>query len=735
MFPGSGKFKKGAAMLFAPRGRVKMSAVVISLAATPALAETPAPASQDPAASEATSITLPTIEVISQQLEAARLQIQPSLGASTYYFGSEALQTIPQGENVPLNQVLLQMPAVAQDSFGQIHVRGEHANVQFRVNGVELPEGLSVFGQALETRFARSVSLLTGALPAQYGFFTAGVLDIQTKTGLTNPGLALTMYGGSFNWLEPSFEFGGHEGPVDWFFTGDHLSNERGIENPAPTYNAIHDATQQIHGFSYMSGIIDPDTRVSLLGGAFDGRFQIPNNPGQIPSLGLNVIGITSFNSNVLNEVQHESNQFGVLSLQKHIDDIDMQISAFVRNSVLSFSPDVIGDLLFNGVTPFARRSDLAEGVQADASWRINDSHTLRGGFLGQVETTAFDTTSSVLPVDSTGAQTSIVPVNIIDNGARTGGLYGVYLQDEWRILPALTLNAGLRFDAVNEFTNENQVSPRVNAVWKATDTTTVHAGYSRYFVPPPFELVTPTAIGLLNNTTAAPAVQQNDTTRAERSNYFDVGINQIIVPGLTVGIDGYYKLAKNLIDEGQFGAPIILTAFNYASARVDGAVLTISYDQGPWSIYGNAAYGRAVGTHIISSQFNFGADELAYIAQHYIHLDHDQTWTASAGAAYTFNQGTKYSTRMSVDLLVQSGLRASTPTVPNGASLPEYATVNASIVQKLDLGFGQGTELRLDVLNIGDAVYEIRNGTGVGVGAPQFGIRRAILAGLTQRF
>jgi len=167
----------------------------------------------------------------------------------------------------------------------------------------------------------------------------------------------------------------------------------------------------------------------------------------------------------------------------------------------------------------------------------------------------------------------------------------------------------------------------------------------------------------------------------------------------------------------------------------VYGAVLTISYDQGPWSIYGNAAYGRAVGTHIISAQFNFAPDKLAYIAQNYIHLDHDQTWTASAGAAYTFNQGTKYPTRVSADLLVQSGLRASTPTVPNGASLPEYATVNASIVQKLDLGIGQGTELRLDVLNIGDAVYEIRNGTGVGVGAPQFGIRRAILAGLTQRF
>ena len=447
------------------------------------------------------------------------------------------------------------------------------------------------------------------------------------------------------------------------------------------------------------------------------------------------MLGTTSFNSNVLNEVQHESNQFGLLSLQKHIDDIDMQISAFVRNSVLSFSPDVIGDLLFNGVIPFARRSDLAEGAQADASWRINDSHTLRGGFLGQVETTAFDTMSFVLPVDATGAQTSNVSFGIVNNGARTGGLYGVYLQDEWRISPGLTLNSGLRFDGVNEFTNETQVSPRVNLVMKATNSTTVHAGYSRYFVPPPFELITPTAIALFHNTTAAPAVQLDNTVKAERSHYFDVGMNQIPVPGLTVGLDGYYKLARNLIDEGQFGAPIILTAFNYAKAYVAGAVFTASYDQGPWSIYGNAAYSRAMGNNIISAQFNFAPDELAYITQNYIHLDHDQTWTASAGAAYTFNQGTKYQTRVSVDLVAQSGLRASTSTVPNGASLPEYAAVNVSIVQKLDLGMGAGTELRLDVLNIGDATYEIRNGTGVGVGAPQFGIRRAILAGLTQRF
>ncbi len=717
--------------------RRMLLALTLALAAKPAIAGSQTPALDASAASAegADVVALDEIEVISQKLDVARLQIQPSLGATTYIFNQEALQTIPQGENAPLNQVLLQAPGVAQDSFGQVHVRGDHANVQFRINGVELPEGLSVFGQALEMRFARSISLITGALPAQYGFQTAGVLDIQTKTGLTNPGLGLTAYGGTFSWAQPSFEYGGRYDKVDWFITGDYLQNARGIENPAPTFNALHDDTEQFHGFAIMNAIIDPDTRVSVFGGAFNGTFQIPNNPGQTPDLGLTVRGVSTFDSSILNENQTENTQFGVISLQKHLGDADVQISGFVRNSNLAFTPDVLGDLLFNGIAQTAERSNLAGGAQADSSWRITDSHTLRAGFLAQLEHTSFNTFSEVLPVDSTGAQTSDLPIGVTDNGGKTGGLYGVYIQDEWRILPALTLNYGLRFDGVNEYTNERQLSPRVNAVWKATDTTTIHAGYSRYFVPPPFELVSPTSIGLFANTTAAPAVALDDPVRAERSNYFDVGFTQLVVPGFTIGLDGYYKRATNLIDEGQFGAPIILSAFNYANARVGGVEFTASYDLGPWSIYGNAAYSRAMGTNIVSAQFNFAPDELAYIQQNYIHLDHDQTWTASAGAAYTFNQGTKFATRVSFDLAAQSGLRASTTTVPNGASLPEYAFVNGSVVQKLDLGFGAGTEVRLDVLNIYDARYQIRNGTGVGVGAPQFGLRRTILAGITQRF
>ena len=141
------------------------------------------------------------LDVVAKQLDIARTQIQPNLGATVYDFGRQAIETQPQGDNQSLNQLLLQAPGVAQDSFGQVHVRGDHANLQYRLNGVQLPEGINVFGQALETRLANSVALITGALPAQYGLRTAGIIDIQTKTGTLDPGGSVTLYGGSQSWF------------------------------------------------------------------------------------------------------------------------------------------------------------------------------------------------------------------------------------------------------------------------------------------------------------------------------------------------------------------------------------------------------------------------------------------------------------------------------------------------------------------------------------------------------
>ncbi|MBV8776107.1 MAG: TonB-dependent receptor [Alphaproteobacteria bacterium] len=619
---------------------------------------------------------------------------------------------------------------MAQDSFGQLHVRGDHANLQFRIDGVQLPEGINVFGQALETRLAQSVSLITGALPAQYGFRTAGVIDIQTKTGLETGG-SVSMYGGQQGWLQPSFEYGGHVGQVNYFVSGDFLHNSIGIENPTGSFNAIHDKTDQERGFAFISGIIDQTTRVTAIAGTSRGQYQIPNNPAQTPGPGLTVNGTTTFDSSDLNENQREITHYGIVAVQKKLDDIDFQVSAFNRYSSVYFTPDPLGDLLFNGIAQTAYRRSIATGTQGDGSWRIADDHTLRAGYFIQGERSTAFTNSLVIGLNPDGSQVSDQPMSIVDSNGKTGWLYGAYLQDEWKIAPRLTLNFGGRFDLVDEFTHEHQFSPRINLVWEPTDTTTFKLGYSRYFVPPPFELIAATDIGLFANTSAAPATTQDDVAKAERDHYFDAGVSQVLLPGLKASVDAYYKWAHNLIDEGQFGAPIVLTPFNYKHGIVKGMEATANYDMDDLSLYANFAVSRALGKSIESAQFNFAPDELAYIDSHYIHLDHDQTYTASAGAAYKLSP----QTRVSADLLFGSGLRASTATVPNGASLPDYYQVNLGIVQKIATGWLSGAEARLDVINLLDKIYQIRNGTGVGVGAPQFGPRRTILAGLTQYF
>jgi outer membrane receptor for ferrienterochelin and colicins len=274
-------------------------------------------------------------------------------------------------------------------------------------------------------------------------------------------------------------------------------------------------------------------------------------------------------------------------------------------------------------------RTDTAEGIQADGTYRIGGGHALRFGAQFGAERAMSNTRSLVFPCfnpDCSSVGTN--PISIADSSAKDGYTYSVYLQDEWKLLPRLTVNYGARFDVLNAFTNANQLSPRINAVWKPNPDTTLHAGYSRYFTPPPMELISGASIDKFAGTTGFPAGYTpaspplDSPILPERAHYFDIGADHVFLPGLKLGVDAYYKHAHDLIDEGQFGAPIILSVFNYARANVYGVELSGSYNHRNWSIYGNLAVGRERATQIDSQQFNFSPDDLDYIASHYIYTE-----------------------------------------------------------------------------------------------------------------
>jgi outer membrane receptor protein involved in Fe transport len=229
-----------------------------------------------------------------------------------------------------------------------------------------------------------------------------------------------------------------------------------------------------------------------------------------------------------------------------------------------------------------------------------------------------------------------------------------------------------------------------------------------------------------LGTTNALPS-DANTSVKAERSNYFDAGVSQTLGTGLTVGLDAYYRKVHDLQDEGQFGNALIFSDFNYREGRIRGIELSASYRTSHLTTYANVALAKAYGKDIVTGQFNFDPDELAYIATHYVHLDHDQKLTASAGVSYTLGQ-----TKVATDLLYGSGLRSG---FANTEHLPSYTQVNLSATQSLALGGFGKLDLRVAVINLFDRVFELRDGTGIGVGAPQYGPRRGLYGGATKYF
>jgi outer membrane receptor protein involved in Fe transport len=726
----------------------------------------------------------------------ARSNLYTTIGTTSDTISHETIQDLPQGTNQPVEKVLLQLPGVSLDSAasGLLHVRNDHANVQFRINGVMLPDGPTGFGSIFDTSFIGSIALVTGALPAEFGLRTVGLIDITTRKDVFNNSGTVGVYGGSHGTITPSIEYGGTFGGncpavtttptyvkaatasadcfpgVQYYFTGRYLQTTVGIENATPAYNAIHDFSQQERGFAYMSAFVDPTTRVSLIAGTANNNFQIPNRPGQpIGQNGFvtNAFGITNFDSALLNENQWELTHFGVLSVQTSANGFDGQLSYFTRYNNLHFLPDPVGDLLLNGIASTVTRTSYTNGIQGDGSYQVNSSHTLRAGFTVSGEQVFVGNTSLVEPCMICDGTDNGQPFPITDNVSKLGVLMGVYAQDEWKLTNQFTINAGLRFDQMYQFVSANQLSPRLSATYKPFENTTFHAGYARYFTPPVLVEAAPANIALFNNSTgAASAGAANNPVLPERSHYFDVGVDQKIPLGCTspaprdcssleLGVDAYYKIAQDLIDNGQFGQALVLSAFNYEKGYNEGIEFHAKFNSPYLQAYANVAVAQQRAINPVTNQFLFdntvplddlgGLTRFQYLQTHFIYTDHNQFVTASAGAIYqfcgrpatvaeTFGGGGQWwcGTKLSADMIYGSGLRSGDANI---STVPAYTQVNVGIKREFLLpNDPKPMTIRFDVVNVFDEIYAIRNGTGIGVFAPQFGPRRGFFLGISKK-
>ncbi|WP_081469601.1 TonB-dependent receptor plug domain-containing protein [Sphingomonas sp. PAMC 26617] len=624
------------------------------------------------------------IVVQAARLDKARAAVDPALGASTYTLTNDTIEKRPGGETTTLAQILLQAPGVTQSGNGSLRVRAQ-GDLQYRINNVIVPDGLSDLGESLSARFVDRVQLVAGALPAQYGLHAGGVVNITTKSGVFDRGGQAEVYGGSQGEIEPAFEYGGAFGKTNLFVSGSYRHNDVGLSAPDRSGIPSHDRTDQFDGFGYLDRIIDDQTRVSLVLGTSNERFQLPALATDTAPQGT----------------ETQNADYALASILRTAGDLTLQGSAFARYSRLNTA----GDHIAPGLVQTADTSGVTGGLQIEAAYVASPQHTLRSGIVISLDGGRTVSSTQVEMERSTEHRT-----------IATG-----FVQDEWRPLDGVVVNGGLRFDHASGAGGGDRLSPRLNLIWSPGSGIDVHGGYARYFVPASQEALT---------LTESRGGNSGGTLRPETDDYYDVGL-QRTRGGLTLGIDGYIRRSRNMLVDAPLGQGSQQLFYNFSAGRSKGIEFTMTYANGPFAAWSNLSIARTEGRDVVSGRTLFAPAYLADIATRYLPIDQDQTETASGGVSYRLGR-----LRLSSDVLYGSGVRATrVGGMINGATLPDYVQINFAGLLRLPGHAGKPLNLRLDLINALDARYQLRDGTALGGGTPQFSRGRGIFVGVEQIF
>jgi outer membrane receptor protein involved in Fe transport len=677
------------------------------------------------------SLVLDSDAALTVPINASRIRAQNGLSASgtnKYTLTAKDITNLPLGDATPLNQVMLQMPGVALDQNQEIHIRGEHMGIQYEMNGIMLPLDINndpTFTQLLNAYFVKSVSLMDGVLPAQYGYRTSGVIDIHTKDGCEGAHNDFTAAGGQRDTVQGSFQVGGCNGDFSYYATGLFLQSNLGFSSAVPAPDPIHDAVTEGQEFAYLTYALSPTTKLSLISGMTLSFNQFPNQPNQSPQFQLDHVNPPNYPSSGINSGLNQQDYYGVLALSGVLGSkTDYQLAYATHYNALTFYPEPIPDLIYQGISSNVFTSDLANTLQGDLTYRLGAGHSLRTGFYMGEYGVESDQSSQVFPINTGITETS--PVMKVANLNKINLVYGIYLQDDWTITDNFSVNFGSRWDRVSGITNNSQFSPTINFVYKPRTDTTLHVGFARSFQIPNFQNVSSGIYQLFRGTTGAinTSSSGNASPFTETDYTWDGGFTHQFTSQLAFAQDNYFRIDRHYLDEGQFGFVPIDAPFNYARGYGGGTENSLTYNVENFAARANVFVAREEDIGVASGQYNFPANEVAFIDRHYFVLDHTPLVGASGGAAYRLRQY-----QFTFDGLFSSGLRGG---FANETQLPKVWQFDLSAARDIEIpGIGKITN-RITLLNIFDRTNLIRPASGIGVFQAAYGPRITVYDALT---
>ena len=519
------------------------------------------------------------------------------------------------------SQILQQsIVGAARAPTGEVHIRGQHAEYTYYVDGVPVPAGISgSLNELFDPQVVNQIDFQTGGWDAEYGNKNAAVVNVTTRIPSGGFHLDASGYGGSFSANGQALNVSTNAGKVGLFFSGARQKTDMRREPVA--FDSLHNTTENFHndgtdlfGFGKIQYVPSDRDVVNLDVSRSRTRFAVPFD---------SVEGI-------IDDHQQDVNGFVNLGWRHRFAEsasgsgrsAELFTGAFFRDGSLNYTPGLTDDPTFV-FAPDTTHYILSEdrnfhtaGLKLDYTLAPHHGLELKTGVLASLTRGHEDFAS----VTSTGS-----PGPASNSGLR-GSDVGLYAQtaiapsDKWE------LRTGVRFDNHNApfAGNQHQVSPRVKLSFFPDPANTFWVYYGRLFLPTNVEDLRAITSDAQGGVVAAP-------TLPERDDFYEVGYVHRFPLGVVTKLSAYHKRSSPGIDDNTVPGSAIVTSVNIDQVRITGIEGVVEIrPNGPVSAYVNLALNHAYGYGAITGGFFPVVPPSGTFD-----LDHDQRLSGVASVVY----------------------------------------------------------------------------------------------------
>jgi hypothetical protein len=653
-------------------------------------------------------------------------------GTSTSTLSAKEIRSLPGGTIRPLNDVIATQPGFTRDDYGAVHVRGNFAGLQLRIDEIALPPSVQDrLQQLLDSQIVERADVIAGGLPAEFGESVAGVVDIRTRRPGPTPDGEVQLAYGTFDSLRAQASGAGRAGPLSVAAAASLGTTQRGLDPPAAT-PVLHDRLRDGRALLSADDRLTAADHLRLLVAYAESHYQIPIDPTLLPlsaappgaMRGPDAYGNDppTFVPTGANPTEEERDLFGALSwFHDFAPRATLQIAPFLRLEHSQLSCDPAGSL---GATadPGQTCSDVTHRVvQGGAA--VNQTigvgrHDLKAGLL-------FDESRSTVGY-AAYVRDDAAPQGGPDPARTQAGqdqvdvrLGAAYVQDrialgKWTLFPGARLDVERASFAGTQTTLVGP-SLRVGASYSFSPRLLIHGFVGTLWQAPAYDAPTAARVlGLVPPGSPVPADLQ-----AEQDFYAELGVVAQPVPQLRLAATPWARYSRHTIDDSEVGDTALTADYNYDHGRAAGFEVSAV-----WALWGrlhgfaNATVMLSQAAGIASARYLFTPEQLAFAG--YRSTDNAQKLTANAGLDLA-DQGGR--THLSGLVTFGSGLRTG-PT--SNATLPASTVVDLTLRHRFD--FRPRPEVAVDVHNLFNVVYAYRIATGTLAGTAYGSLRQVFV-------